>query len=263
MKTKKDLRPLIDGDTITYRCGFAADGQIKREAKQAHPGITDEELKEILLDTDYTSYALQNVRSVLEEVTNEFNSEFKLYVHLGGNYREQLATLKPYKGNRDPNNKPKYYEQMKEYMFEHWNAIPVRGMESDDAIGIEQFDNPDKYTVIVSNDKDMHTVPGWHYNWVRKELIYQPIKSANNFLFWQMLVGDPVDNIPGINQVGVKTATAILEEHQHNTDRIREAVKSLYQKQYGTEWERYYQEVGNLLYILRHPSHRDTGCPIL
>lgn len=262
-KTQKDLKPLLDGDVITYRCGFAADSQIKRQAREANPGISDEEVREILMNTDYQSFALQNVRTLIEDVLDQFNPEYKLYVHAGGNFREGVATLKTYKGNRDPNQKPKYYKEIKDYMFDKWDAIPVRGMESDDAIGIEQFDNPDKYTVICSIDKDMLLIPGWHYHLTRRELKYQTIKDANNFLFWQMLVGDPTDNIPGIPKIGPKRATAILEHHAHDTNRIREAVRELYRNHYGEDADRAYQEIGTLLYILRRPEERDKGCPLL
>jgi 5'-3' exonuclease len=262
-KTQKELKPLIDGDVITYRAGFAADSQIKRQARETNPDITDEELREILLSTDYAPFALQNVKTVIEDILDQFNPEYKLYVHAGGNFRDKRATIKPYKGNRDPNNKPKYYKEIKEYMFDQWNAIPVRDMESDDAIGIEQFDNSDKYTVICSIDKDMLIIPGWHYHLQRRELKYQTIKDANNFFFWQMLVGDAVDNIPGIKGIGPKRADALLADHGHDTDRIRAAVKELYQRDYGEGWSAAYQEIGDLLYILRRPHDRDNGCPLL
>jgi 5'-3' exonuclease len=260
MKTEKDLKCLIDADVLQYRCGFAADAQIKREAKQSNPDISDEELKALLLETDYEAYALNNVKTVLDYLIDRFNPEYKIYIHDGGNFRHDLATLKPYKGNRDPNGKPKYYKEIKDYLLDNWSAIPVRGQESDDAIGIEQFDNSDKYTVIVSTDKDMKMIPGWHFNWVKNELVYQPIKAANNFLFYQMLVGDTSDNIPGINKIGDKRATDLIVANDHNIDLIREEVKKLYQKQYGEEWEQAYHEVGNLLWIRRKPQEE---CPLL
>lgn len=260
MKTPKDLKPLIDGDILTYRCGFAADSQMKRDFKQRFPDASDEAVLKYLHSTDYVSLALQNVKTVLTALTDRFSDEYKLYLDAGGNFREQLATIKPYKGNRDEKNKPVYYKEMKEYMYDKWNAIPVKGQESDDAIGIEQFDNPDKYTVICSIDKDMKIIPGWHYNWVKDELTYQTINDANLFLFYQMMVGDPVDNIPGINKVGIKTANKIIEENGRDLDRVREAVKELYRAQYGDEWELAYHEVGNLLYIRRKPMEE---CPLL
>lgn len=259
-KTEKDLKPLIDGDVLTYRCGFAADGQIKGRIKNDYPGITADEIQKYMDDTEYTALALQNVKTVLEAAVDRFNPEYKLFVHDKGNFRFDLATIKPYKGNRVDARKPKYYQEMKEYMFDVWKAIPVRGQESDDAIGIEQFDNSDKYTVIYSIDKDMLTIPGWHYNWVKGELHYQTFNEANLFLFWQMMVGDPTDNIPGINKVGAVTATKILNEEGRDLDKVREVVKGLFERQYGSDWERAYHEVGNLLYIRRKPEEE---CPIL
>ena len=260
MKTEKDLRPLIDADILRYRCGFAADSQIKREAKEAHPDMSDDDIKQLLLETDYERFALNNVKTVLDYIVDRFNPEYKMYIDDGGNFRHELATIKPYKGNRDPNGKPKYYKEIKDYLLDNWSAIPVRGQESDDAIGIEQFDNSDKYTVIVSTDKDMKMIPGWHFNWVKDELVYQPLKAANLFLFWQMLVGDTSDNIPGIDRIGEKRANDLIEACNHDIEQVREKVKELYRKQYGETWERAYHEVGNLLWIRRKPQEE---CPLL
>lgn len=265
-KTEKDLKPLIDGDVLTYRCGFAADAQMKKDYidqyfKEHGNRPSEEQIEEYLASIDYTAVALQNVKSVLEYCVERFNSEYQLFLHYQGNYRDALATIKPYKGNRSKR-KPKYYDAIKDYMFTQWGAIPVNGRESDDAIGIEQFQNSDKYTVIVSIDKDMDTIPGWHYNWVRGELYYVTINEANRFFFSQMLTGDTTDNIPGIDGLGPKRTAAILEENPE-LDQLREVVKERYRKQYGADWERAYQEVGNLLYILRRPEEQEKGCPLL
>lgn len=248
---------------LCYRCGFAADGKLKKEIKKQNPDITDGELKQWMAEQDYVSSALQNVKTVLESITDRFNEEYKLYLHHSGNFREQMATILPYKGNRDEAGKPKYYHQIKEYLFNVWNAIPVRGMESDDAIGIEQFNNPDKYTVIVSIDKDMDCIPGWHYNWVQKRMYYQNITDANLFFFRQMMEGDATDNVPGVRNVGPKTAAKIIEQEGRDVSRVRAAVQGLYQAQYGVGWEQKYQEIGNLLWILRRPEQLQDGSPIL
>lgn len=260
MKTPKDLKPLIDTDILRYRCGFAADSQVKKDFLEKNPGMSSEDLRIAMENLDYTALALHNVKTVFENVLDKFNPEYKAYVQGEGNFRESIATLKKYKGNRDNLHKPKYYREIKDYLIDRWNAIEVNGMESDDAIGIEQFANPDKYTVIVSTDKDMDMIPGWHYNWVQDRLYYQPINEANLFLFWQMLVGDAADNIPGINQIGEVKATRLIDSHGRDLDRVREAVKELYQKQYGEDWEKAYWEVGNLLYIRRKPGEE---CPLL
>lgn len=260
MKTPKDLKPLIDTDILRYRCGFAADSQVKKDFLEKNPGMSPEDLQIAMESLDYTALALHNVKTVFETVLDKFNPEYKAYVQGKGNFRESIATLKKYKGNRDNLHKPKYYREIKDYLIDRWKAIEVNGMESDDAIGIEQFDNPDKYTVIVSTDKDMDMIPGWHYNWVQDRLYYQPIHEANLFLFWQMLVGDTADNIPGINRIGEVKATRLIDSHGRDLDRVREAVKELYQKQYGEDWEKAYWEVGSLLYIRRKLGEE---CPLL
>src|SRR5687768_549026 len=121
-KTEKDLKPLIDLDILRYRCGFAADSQIKKEYKENHPGCSDEEVQHYMDNLDYTALALQNVKTILLGVTERFNEEYKAYIQGDGNFRDQLATIKPYKGNRDKNHKPKYYKEIKEYVINQWNA---------------------------------------------------------------------------------------------------------------------------------------------
>lgn len=261
MKSEKDLKPLLDCDILQYRCGFAADAQIKNEYKSQYPEASDEDVAEVLANTEYTSLALQNVKTVMEAVLERFNPEYKAYIQDGRNFRYDVATIKPYKGNRDKSHKPKYYKEIKDYLVDQWQAIGVAEMESDDAIGIEQFRNTDKYSVIVSTDKDMMCIPGWHFNWVRGELMYQSIKDANLFHFYQMLVGDTTDNIPGINQIGDKRAKKLIEELGRDEDRVRQAVQELYRKQYGDNWQAAYDEISRLLYILRRPEELDTGCP--
>lgn len=265
MKTEKDLKSLIDADILQYRCGFAADAQVKRDLKLQYPDASDEDLLGMMEEMDYKAIALHNVKSVLEYVVDRFNPEYRLYIQGEGNYRHDVATIQEYKGNRKESRRPKYYDDIKQYCIDHWNAIIVNHKETDDAIGIEQFDNPDKYTVIVSIDKDMDTIPGWHFNWVKDELYYVTVKDANLFFFRQMLEGDRVDNIPGIKGIGVKKVDALMEACGRDVDKVREAVKDLYRKQYGEEWERCYREVGTLLYILRDPSHHpdNKGCPLL
>ena len=264
MKSERDLRPLVDGDPVVYRAGFSADSQIKKQLKEEFPGINDDELKERMMEKDYLPYALGNVKTFLEMVTSRFSPDYKLYLHGGGNFRDDIATIQPYKGNRDRNHVPKYKKEIIEYMGDVWKAEFVQGMESDDAICIEQHKNTDKNTVIVSIDKDiLQGMYGWNYNPMRDELKFTTPTQANNFFFWQMMVGDSSDNIKGINKVGEKRASEVLAACDNDTNKIREAVKDMYRKQYGEDWERCYTETGTLLWILKKPEELTTGCPLL
>src|SRR5690606_23836840 len=149
----------------------------------------------------------------------------RIFIHGGGNFRDEIATLKEYKGNRDKTHKPKYAAQIRDYLVNVHGAELVVGQESDDAIGIAQMQAPAGSTIIVSTDKDMDMIPGYHYNWVKGEEYFVEQEDADKFLFWQMLVGDPTDNIPGIRRVGTKRATAMLADLP--LDKCMDIVKEL------------------------------------
>ena len=258
MKDVKELTPLIDGDILVYRCGFAADGQVKRDLKEQYSD--DTELKAAMDGLDYEAFALGNVKTTMREITSRFDNEYRLFLTGVGNYREQVATILPYKGNRDPDYKPKYYKQIKAYLRNVWNAEVVDGREADDALGCVQWAAKDRSTIIVSIDKDLDQIPGHHYNWVKDQFYDVSLTMANLMLFRQMLTGDRTDNIPGINQIGDVRAEKILAMHSYELDRVRDTVRNMYRDQYGDGWEQAYMEVGTLLWIQRVEGKE---CPFL
>lgn len=260
---EKELVPLIDTDIFRFRCGFAADSQVTKEAKLHYPDATPEQIKEILADTDYIDLAFQNVKTVFEALIARFKPEYKAYIHKEGNFRYDVATIKPYKGNRDKTHKPKYFNEISEYIVHRWKAEQVEGIESDDAIGIEQSQAPWGTTVICSNDKDMKQIAGWHFNWVKGELELVSPEDADLMFWWQMMVGDTSDNIPGIKQVGEKRASKVLEDNHYRIDLVKPLVEQMYQKQYGSTWREAMNEVATLLYIHRHHDDLGKGCPLL
>jgi 5'-3' exonuclease len=89
------------------------------------------------------------------------------------------------------------------------NAKVTEGQEADDALGIAQT----KYwetlydTVICSIDKDLKTIPGYHYNWTIPDakVIFVDEDEANRRFYTQLLSGDTVDNIKGLPNVAETT----------------------------------------------------------
>ena len=129
---------LIDGDILVYQCGFASDSQArKNELFEGHEPL---------------EYALQNVKKSIEDIMQVTEADtYELYLTGQDNYR---TTMYPdYKGNRDPNHKPHWYHEIKEYLIEVKGAITVDGMEADDILGIRQVTELDEHTVICSKDK--------------------------------------------------------------------------------------------------------------
>lgn len=251
MDTIKNLNPLIDLDPFSYSCGFAADSQIRKEAMEK--GASKEEAARIIEETDYIANALANARTAVDFILEQCFPErtyYEAYLTGKGNYRNTVATIKPYKGNRDPTHKPKYFKDIREYFVNKYGAIVVEGQEADDALGIKQFSNPDKSTVICSIDKDLKMIPGYHYNPSTGNFWYQTMDEANMFFWWQMMVGDTTDNIPGINKVGPKTADKIIAECNGDIGLVEQRVREMYAKQYP-DYPGAISEVAELLWMRR------------
>ena len=251
MSTIKTLNPLLDLDPTVYASGFSADSQMRKEAKEK--GWSDEQIKEYLAETDYLGHALGNAKTAVEHILDECFPErswYRGFLTGKGNFRHKVATIKPYKGNRDPNHKPKYYKEIGEYLVHKYGAEVVEGQEADDMLGIVQWAHPDKSTVICSIDKDLKMIPGYHYNPGRKEFFYQTIEDANLFFLWQMMVGDATDNIPGVAKVGPKTADKIIAECNGDYRQIYDRIKDMYAKQYP-DYPGAMDEVAELLWMRR------------
>lgn len=248
---KSKLIPIVDADIIVYRCGLA-------DASQTEP----------------LNYTLYSVKQTLEGILDNFEPSDRTRVLLQGkgNYRDRVATVLEYKGNRDPSKRPQYYSEIREYLVDYKGGEIVDGMETDDAIGIEQWANKDRSTCIVSIDKDLDTIPGWHFNWVTNELYYVDLATANRKFWTQVLTGDSTDNILGcgtqvekvyksgkkIGQsrltrdgIGPKTAEDIIAKTDGSWAEMHNAVLREYEKKFGQDARRLFHENATLLWIQR------------
>jgi hypothetical protein len=246
------LNPLLDLDPLVYAAGFAADSEVRKDL--AEKGKSPEEVAAIMADMDYTGHAINNAKTGVEHILTECFPQrqwYRAFLTGKGNFRDKVATIKPYKGNRDPNHRPKYYKEIRQYLVDRYDAEVVEGMEADDMLGIVQWAHPDKSTVICSIDKDLKMIPGYHYNPRRMEFFYQNMDDANMFFMWQMMVGDATDNIPGIKGIGPKKADKVIAEAGGDITKVIQAVREMYQKQYGPDWEAAIDEVAQLLWMKR------------
>jgi hypothetical protein len=209
---------LIDADILIYRIGFATNEESESTAINTMASF----LEDILL------IDLPQVQT------------WELFLTGKNNFRMDVATTAPYKGNRTAD-KPIHYHLLRDYLVSSWGAHVVDGMEADDMLAIRLTELGDD-AVLVSLDKDLDQVPGWHYNFVKKTTYcITPDEGLLNF-YKQFLIGDAVDNIKGAHGIGPKKAQKLLE------DKTEKEMWDIVVEHLGIE---HATENGHLLYMLR------------
>ncbi|MHB8414020.1 MAG: hypothetical protein ACYDB1_01300, partial [Acidiferrobacteraceae bacterium] len=130
----------------------------------------------------------------------------------------------------DPSMRPAHEQAARRWLHRKFGAYTVSGMEADDAIGLEM----DADSICVSLDKDLDTLSGRHYNWVRDEFYtVTPAQARTNF-YCQLLTGDKADNVEGIAGIGPVNAHRLLDDLPEAGQ--RSAVKTLYRES-GLDFE--------------------------
>lgn len=211
-------RALIDADGVVYRIGFA------------------------LEDVDSEYIVSERVRELVDSYMETLK---KVFVKVGppeivlspvgaeNNFRYKVAKTLPYKGNRTAP-KPKHYDYIRKLLSEYPGAIIAEGQEADDTIADIATENPSK-TIIVSQDKDMRQVPGYHLEpldgGAKRPIYYVDPDTLGSIvleratgdkasifatgdygLYSQMLLGDTSDNIPGLKGYGAVKVYELMKE---------------------------------------------------
>jgi 5'-3' exonuclease len=177
------------------------------------------------------------IEAQLKKINDKFGEDVKpvLLMDGDGNFRNRLATIRPYKGNRAINSKPLMYNDIKKYLIDNWDAEMIYGQETDDEMAIRQTQAEGK-TIIVAVDKDMLQVPGWHLN-PQKGFRKVSEVQGRTFLYRQCLTGDSVDNIAGCYKVGPKKAEVTITEDQPENAMWADVVETYIQsvEKHGSE----------------------------
>lgn len=242
---------IIDGDSLLYACGFAAEGEPVENALH--------------------SFKLQVQR--IEEACRCFVET--VYIKGGGNFRDALAKTRIYKANRKQP-PPEHYQALVDYAIEYQKAEKVFGMEADDICSVRLYANRGHKSrfVLAAQDKDLWNTPGWHYNFRKDTLEYIDMETANLNFIRQLLTGDDSDNVPGLPELyvdgkakrcGPKTAQKYLEG-LNSTDAMKAVYKAYSDYGYNKEWSPvqtadYFLEQGRLLWMTRRLN--EDGSPVL
>ena len=126
-----------------------------------------------------------------------------------GNFRKQIDPT--YKSNRRGTRKPVGYVAFCDWIRQNYATATRPMLEADDVLGIiaTKPENKGKVT-IVSDDKDLRTVPSRLYRPMADELLNISEADADAFFLTQVLTGDTADGYKGVPGIGPKKADAIL-----------------------------------------------------
>ncbi len=184
----------------------------------------------------------------IDDLTSRLHlDDWVIFVTGGDNFRKEIYP--EYKAHRKKKEKPKWLTDAYKYLYYKQGAKAERTYEADDLLGIALTDDPDG--LLMSYDKDLDQIPGWHYNWYRDEMYYIGQGEAEWFLARQALAGDMTDNIPGIKGIGPKKAEAILGDPAPFSVYLERVVEAYYEKGYEfADFAKYYK----CLKILRTPE---------
>lgn len=244
---------LIDGDILRYEVGHGA------EASWGGEGVPPFSVVEEQLE-----------RKLEYIVASAGCDSYQIFLSKGKNFRYDIAVTRPYKSTRQQQ-RPYHYNNLTAYMVGVLGAEEVEGIEADDAIAMRHTSGN---TVVCSRDKDLRQLPGLLYSWeVNNQPSFGPVEidtlgtlhiergtrsngttsiklKGTGFLWFcsQLIVGDPIDSIPGLRGCGPAFAYDLLKDARDVGSAIG-LVSDEYRRR-GARDE-YLLEQGRLLWLVR------------
>lgn len=224
---ERPTKAFIDADFLVYRVSFAS--------KDVSESVACSRLQTSLLEIVFVDLKCSNYDAFITGRTN---------------FRYDVATTVPYKGNRK-SEKPLHYEALRAKLVD-LGATTSEGQEADDDVAIA---STKEEGWIVHVDKDLNQLPGWHYNPVRKEKYFVTEFEGLISFYTQLLIGDKIDNIIGLYGIGPVKAAKLLagcktefqlyavvkkayEDHEETPERLLENGQLLWLSRYeGQRWE--------------------------
>jgi len=171
--------------------------------------------------------AIRGMINMMERLRKDIPADFAVCVFdaKGPTFRDEIYP--EYKQNRSP--MPDDLRSQIQPIHElvrlmGWKVLDVPGVEADDVIGtLSAVGSSQGIEVVVSSgDKDLAQLVNEHItiidtmNGKRRDLAGVQEEfgvPASLMLDYQILVGDTVDNVPGVQKVGPKTAVKLLLEY--------------------------------------------------
>ena len=171
--------------------------------------------------------AIYGVLNMMRKLSQEYQAQYAACVFdtKGKTFRDDIYP--DYKSHRPP--MPEDLAAQIEPIHEAiralgWPVLAIEGVEADDVIGTlaHWATDHDVETVISTGDKDLAQLVTSHVSLVNtmtgEKLDPQGVEKKfgvppDRIVDYLMLVGDAVDNVPGVHKVGPKTAVKWLQEY--------------------------------------------------
>lgn len=190
---------LLDGDIFAFQHSASNERTYDLDGDDVVAVDEDECFEKAVMHIDDISKKLKATRVILC-LSDDFN-----------NFRKDV--LPTYKENRGDSKRPEELYNLKARLAKHYETELWPNLEADDVMGIMATSGQfgDAKVCIVSEDKDMQTIPGWLYN-PRKDTKARLItpEAATRFFLSQVITGDPTDGYDGCKGAGPKAAEEVL-----------------------------------------------------
>jgi hypothetical protein len=172
-----------------------------------------------------------------------------VYVKGSNNFR--YAVTPAYKTGRVQREMDPAYQRRIDSLYEYVQDqyACADGAEADDycAVHVGELQNEGKIVVLSHIDKDLNTIPGYHWHPKQAKLRQYRPDMCYNLLMRQILMGDAGDSIQGIPGIGPKKSCEAL--HHQQPQEFWSTVVGTYKKMLGKDWKKVLVETANLVYL--------------
>lgn len=157
--------------------------------------------------------AISSANSYLSGLINGANvEEFNLFFTIGKNFRYDIYP--EYKANRKNNEKPPFFNEVREYLVKEYNGIHGYNLEADDLLVIykNKLIEEQKSYIVISTDKDINNLFGLNYDIKNNVARLVDTEFSEQYFWGSVITGDTADNIKGVPGKGPAFIKKLWEE---------------------------------------------------
>jgi DNA polymerase-1 len=208
---EEGLRIIIDADTYIYQAMNAATHDVEFAPDQWFAWCDHAEAEDVF-------------NKSLKQITDKYGDDYLLCLtdYTKENFRKSIHP--DYKGNR-VSAKPFGYRAFRERLCTKHETLSHPTLEGDDVLGIVATAMGAGDCYILSHDKDMKSIPGFHIDPSTLDCTFIKEKDAKRFHLFQTLTGDRTDNYFGCPGIGPVKADKILGD-EPTWEKVKEAYEA-------------------------------------